>query len=79
MGSVKTGVDERTETSADKMRVQSSEVTIVWEEAKETKKEVLELNTVGAWCEEEVKKGSLVDETEKKVQDEEAKWIVFKY
>ena len=79
MGSVKTGVDERTETSADKMRVQSSEVTIVWEEAKETKKEVLELNTVGARREEEEKKGSLVDETEKKIQDEETKWTVFKY
>ena len=61
------------------MCVQSSEVTIAWEEAKETKKEVLQLNTVGAIHEEEEKKGSLVDETEKKVQDEEAKWIVFKY
>ena len=29
MGSVKTGVDERTDTSAKKVEVQSSEVTIV--------------------------------------------------
>ena len=43
MGSVKTGVGERTDTLAEKVCVQFSEVTIVWEEAKETKKEVLEL------------------------------------
>ena len=45
MGSVKTEVDERTDTLSGKMRVQSCEVTIVWEEAKETKKEVLKTKT----------------------------------
>ena len=43
IGSVKTGVDERINTLAEKMEEQTSKVTIVREEAKEMKKKTLEL------------------------------------
>ena len=59
---------------SDDTCVQSCEITIVWEEAKETETEGFESNSTRVRRREEEKKGYLEDETENESQDEETKY-----